>query len=429
MRGRALAIGLLSRIATLVYLVPIIPVRYKACRLLVAVLLPLSQVYVVGMHGYLMHRYWYNKTVTSSQGLVMELLLYISAAFTFPIMTFYLLLWEFASDRFFTCCAGQEVDTHPLPCHQVGYSSVFLPNGTKVWLERVEHEARAVSAEPPEYSTAVMESGPSASPQSFEQKEDDLLAFEVAGRHSGGRCTRATTPKKSGVHCLDDSDCEDAEAGIAAKLLLQQSNASTSNVKISVKSAGNWSSCFGLLTKTKTLTRPTSDYPWVFLASIVGNSLVIAYIAFDLGHERVFDEKNIRKFMVVYHLSFAEITLYWSYVFLCFWGMFSSITACTVFHALCVEERHAMDLVVAILQKSTNLDRAGRLIDELVDFLCQRRFTMRAWFCIHTICFGAMLFLQLYFLLPSRHRGSKLLGPKNLLAARGTHANHKAVGN
>lgn len=420
-RGRALAIGLLSRISAVVYLVPFIPVKYKKCRLLVAILLALSQVYVVGMHSYLMVQYWLNKTVTSSQGLYMELLLYISAALTFPITTFYFLGWEISFGRFFGCCVGHEEKVTSLPCHQAGSCSTYLPYGTRVWLEHVEQEAIAASAGPPEYSSVQMETRQSTEGESSEQKADDLLACRAAGKRSGGQLSKPATPAKLQAR-LDDSEGEDAEE---TKLLQQQPKSPTSVVTLTER-AGNWSSCFG--SRRETSTTPHSDHLWVFLAGVVGNSLVLAYVAFDLGHERVFDEKNIRKFMELYHLSSTEVVLYWLYVLLVFWGMFSSVTACSNFHVLCVEERYAIDLAVVVLRKCNDLKKAVRLIDELVDFLRQRRRAMRFWFRVHTICFGCLLFVQLYFLLPSRHSGSKLLLPKPHLAAWGKHSTQKVSG-
>ena len=357
----------------LVFVVPLIPVRHARWRLAVAILSSALQIFAPFMHGHLMAKYWYRKTVSSSGGLIIELLLYISAAaVTFPIMQYYIYRWKFSiagSDR-----TGNE----GIPEYAT-YRSSGIPQDPESWFSGIRQEAVTLrNADVPGSAPGLVD---------HEPVRVDTVYFSPGG-------SKKPLPLDS-EEGTDENDLVDH---------LESSSDSRPGEPIVVIDIADGATPVRLWmgetlpSRIRSVQEQCSETSWlVFL--LLGLFLVTAYVLFDLVDERVFDEENIRMFMRLYRPSGAEKFFYWCYVILVFWGMYASVVTCAVFHKTCAEQRDGIEMTAFVLRMRGAKEAARLNIDQLVDFLRVRRNSMKGWFALHTIAFAVILLVQIRFLL------------------------------
>lgn len=325
--------------------------RNRPIQLLLHLLGITLMAFTLGMHIYLTHTYWWGNT--SSGGLVLETIMYFSQVFTVTIGASYL-------------------RNHPS--------------------SRTAHSAEGED-------WACFSSGPPGLP-CYPNNEETKRARCSAALATSRTCTPWSRASRRGYSRIGEEEERPVDDGESDQAIGQGAHHQDGDEATAAIGCGSERVC---LTEPE---RRTVVLRMAF-ACILGSGLVIACVAIDLAHERIFDERNIRAFHA--RISAIEKGLYWCYFAGVFWGMFCAVVLCSVFYGctewmVCTIQRAHNDLL-----KVRTYDLACQRHDRLLHDLEQLGSTMQTWFVIHNFMFVLLVLASVYEWLEAANRSDNQL--------------------
>ena len=340
--------------------------RFRLLARLPSILVACGLLFAVCMHIYLMKRYWFNKSVASSVGLMTEAILYISAACTYPLMLTY--MYRHGFRPIFTR------GVLALPC---------VPVNAKfgaAWLENLECKADEIRRGQGGLDVVTMETD-------LEHCKDGERRSERSRLVSVSSHRLLSSSRHSAYGSISHGW---RRSSIAVELPISASGTTESHAR-----ACNYVVSQDI-THFCTTNDPNYSILWSLGAALVGCLLATTMVGFDLGAERIFDESHIREFFKNDSVGLEEQDFYWAYVWFVFYGVFASVIACSIFHSLSLIQRRAIKAAADVVPTKPTLEEARELVDDLRRFVDDMSRSMAWWFLTHNICFFLLMMFMCY---------------------------------